>query len=172
MYFLYYLFTLRWVQCFYTDKKHCLVFFLDCLISENILCMGIGICGRRVLSTVPTLLCNDTLNMFCLHYFRLKPTYWWINWWSVHLITSVVLNQMKARRLMTGRWTEYAIKWNILVSRKTYVLEGQDLPTEDPFRNFLTGKCVVTNTWKIGCKKEKTKYKALKLWNPPKKAEG
>ena len=46
---------------------------------------------------------------------------------------------------MTGRWTEYAIKWNILASRKTYVLEGQDLPTEDPFRNFLIGKSVVTN---------------------------
>jgi len=53
---------------------------------------------------------------------------------------------MRARRLMIGRQTEYGIKWNILVSRKTSVLEEQVLPTEDPFRNFLIGKCAVTNT--------------------------
>lgn len=85
--------------------------------------------------------------MFLLYYFRLKPTYWWINWWSVLLITSVVSNQMRARRLMTGRRTEYGIKWNILVSRKTSVLEEQALPTEDPFRNSLIGRSAVKNTW-------------------------
>lgn len=104
--------------------------------------------------------------MFLLYYFRLKPTYWWINWWSVLLITSVVSNQMRARRLMTGRRTEYGIKWNILVWRKTSVLEEQALPTEDRFRNSLIGRSAVKNTWRnwlqIGC--SCSKHKATVFW--------